>query len=99
MLVETKQDICLVLINLKCVFFTGILLLTGYNMRPRCKIYWKNCSDVRNESISIAMLRNRVEEIMSMPNNCRDNNQLDVDDKVSKMRPLNNFNNQRCQRF
>ena len=68
--------------------FIAILLLSGYNILPRRKLYWENNSDVKNEFISIAMSRNSFEEIMSLLH-CCDNNQLDPNDKMSKVRPLN----------
>ena len=36
-------------------FSIAILLLSGYNVLPRRMLYWENSSDVKNESISIAM--------------------------------------------
>ena len=36
-------------------FSIAILLLSEYNVLPRRKLYWENSSDVKNESISIAM--------------------------------------------
>ena len=78
--------------------FIAILLLSGYNVLPRRKMYWENSDDVENESVSNAMSRNRFEEIISMLH-CCDNEQLDPDDKMSKVRPLYNVINQSCLRF
>ena len=78
--------------------FIAILLLSGYNVLPRRKLYWENSSDVKNESISIAISRNRFEEIMSLLY-CCNNNQLDPNDKMSKFKPLYNLINQRCLKF
>ena len=44
------------------------------------------------------MSRTRFEEIISLVH-CCDNNQLDPNDKMSKIRPLNNLINQRCLKF
>ena len=62
--------------------FIAILLLSGYNVLPRGKMYWENSDDVKNESVSNAMSRNRFEEIISMLH-CCDNEELDPDDKMS----------------
>ena len=78
--------------------FIVILLLSGYNVLPRRKMYRENSDDVKNKSVSNAMSRNRFEEIISMLH-CCDNEQLDPDDKMSKVRPLYNVINQRCLLF
>ena len=78
--------------------FIAILLLSGYNVLPRRKLYWENSSHAKNESISIAMSRNRFEEIMLLLH-CCDHNQFDPNEKMSKVRPLYNLINQRCLKF
>ena len=69
-----KEDISLTLINLRCVFFLGILMQSGNNVLPRGKMYWENSTNVKNESISNAMSQNRFEEIMTMLLCCDNNN-------------------------
>ena len=78
--------------------FIAVLLVSGYNELPRRKLYWENSSDVKNEAISEAMSRNRFEEILAMLH-CCDNSQLDLNDKMSKVRPLYNLINLRCLKF
>ena len=78
--------------------FIAALLLSGYNALLRRKLYWENSSDMKNKSISIAMSRNRFEEIV-LSLHCCDNNQLDPNDKMSKVRPLYSLINQRCLKF
>ena len=43
----------------------GILLISGYNIVPRRRLYWSSETDVRNDMIAMAMSRNRFDEILS----------------------------------
>ena len=61
-------------------------------------MHGENSDDVKNESVSRAMSRNRFGEIISMLH-CCENEQLDTDEKMSKVRPIYNVINQRCLRF
>ncbi|KAJ4451739.1 hypothetical protein ANN_03210 [Periplaneta americana] len=72
--------------------FLGILLVSGYTKVPRRRIYWKESSDTRNESIVRAMRRNRFDEIMRNLH-LNGNTQLDKSDRLSKMRPFLKYRN------
>lgn len=68
------------------VFF-AILLISGYNTVPRRRMYWSRDDDVRNLEIANAMSRNRFDTLVRYVH-LSDNNNLDVEDKFSKVRPL-----------
>ena len=78
--------------------FLAMLLLSGYNVLPRRRMYWENSEDVKNDSMSRAMSRNRFEEILSVLH-CCDNNNLNPEDKMTKVRPLYNLINERCLKY
>ena len=61
-------------------------------------MYWENSEDVKNDSMSRAMSRNRFEEILSVLH-CCDNNNLNPEDKMTKVRPLYNLINERCLKY
>ena len=63
--------------------FLAMLLLSGYNVLTRRRMYWENSEDVKNDSMSRAMSRNRFEEILSVLH-CCDNNNLQTEEKVRK---------------
>ncbi|KAJ8867649.1 hypothetical protein PR048_031452 [Dryococelus australis] len=65
--------------KLKC--FLGILILGGYNSVPHKRLYWEKCKDTRNEYVCNAIRRNRFLH-------CVDNNVINVNDKLWKIRPL-----------
>ena len=44
--------------------FLSIILLSGYCVLPRRRMYWKQADDVGNASVTCAMSRNRFEEIL-----------------------------------
>ena len=78
--------------------FVAMLLLSGYNVLPRGRMYFENSEDVRNESMSRAMSRNRFEEILSALH-CFYNYNLDSEDKMAKVQPLYNLINKRCLKY
>ena len=78
--------------------FVAMLLLSGYNVLSRRRMYWDNSEDVHNESMSRAMSRNRFEKILSALH-CSDNYNLDSEDKMAKVRPLYNLINKRCLKY
>ena len=78
--------------------FLAMLLLSGYNVLPRRRMYWENSEDVKNDSMSHAMSRNRFEEILSVLH-CCDNNNLNSEDKMTKVRPFYNLINERCLKY
>ena len=78
--------------------FLAMLLLSGYNVLPRRRMSWENNEDVKNDSMSHAMSRNRFEEILSVLH-CCDNNNLNSEDKMTKVRPFYNLINERCLKY
>lgn len=48
----------------------AILLLSGYNLLPRCRMYWEESPDSYNPAVSNAMSRNRFEQIMRFLHVC-----------------------------
>nr|CAI5866807.1 unnamed protein product [Callosobruchus analis] len=67
--------------------FIGILLLSGYNCVPRREMYWENSGDTNNKLVCKAMSRNRFRHIMQNIY-CCDNQNLNQEDRFSKIRPL-----------
>jgi len=78
--------------------FLAMLLLTGYVVLPRLRMYWENKDDVFNKVMSDAMSRNRFEEILSVLHLC-DNLKLDSTDPMTKMRPLFSQINEKCLQY
>lgn len=78
--------------------FIGILLLSGYVVLPQRKLYWQNAADTNNKLVSQAMSRDRFTFIMNNIH-CKNNNELDKNDKFSKVRPLFDKLNKNCQKF
>ncbi|XP_070173741.1 piggyBac transposable element-derived protein 3-like [Littorina saxatilis] len=75
--------------------FMAILLLSGYNQIPRRTMYWERNTDCHNTAVSGAMSRNRFDEHMRFLH-LADNNTLDPNDKVSKVRAFVSMINERC---
>ena len=46
--------------------FVGMLLLTGYNSRPRHRLYWSKDDDISCPLISRSMSRKRFDDIMKL---------------------------------
>lgn len=67
--------------------FLAILLISGYNTVPRRRQFWSRDDDVRNEAIARTMPRDRFDILVRYVHLC-DNNNLDREDKFSKVRPL-----------
>ena len=67
--------------------FIGIILISGYDVVPRRRMYWSYDADIHNNAISSGMSRDRFDEIQRYFHLC-DNNNLTVEDKFSKVRPL-----------
>lgn len=78
--------------------FLAMLLLSGYSVLPRRKMYWENADDVFNKSMSDAMSRNRFEELLSVFH-LADNEHLDVSDTMTKVRPLFSKINEKCLQY
>ena len=82
--------------ELRCFF--GILMVSGYNQLPGRKMYWEESPDVHNTIISEAMRRNRFLDLLRYVHFC-DNNNLDGNDKCSKVRPISNMVVERFQKY
>ena len=63
--------------------FLGIILLSGYCVLPRKRMYWEQADDVGNASVTCAMSRNRFEEILQFLH-LSDNMHLATNDKLGK---------------
>ena len=73
-------------------FFT-ILLISGYDSNPRRRLFWSNAKDVNNPAIAKLMTCNRFEQLLSVFH-LADNNALDSNDKMAKVRPfISSINN------
>lgn len=73
--------------EIRCFF--AILILSGYNPVSNKRLYWSTQNDTRNELVCNAMRRNRFEEILRFLH-CVDNNNVDISDKMWKLRPFMN---------
>ena len=78
--------------------FIGILLLSGYNTVSRRRMYWEGSTDSHNDLVANSMSRNRFDFIMSNFH-CCDNEELNIDDKFSKVQPLFSLLNKKFQEF
>lgn len=75
--------------------FIGILLFSGYHSEAREFMYWKMSADTHVPIVANSMSRNRFQEIKRYIH-FADNNNLDLNDKMAKLRPLSNL---LCQKF
>ena len=82
----------------ECRCFLGIVLLSGYNERPSNRMFWEEKPDVRCDFVKDAMRRNRFLEILRYLHFC-DNDDLDLSDKITKIRPLFDMLNSRYRKF
>lgn len=71
--------------EIKC--FLAILVNSGYNTLPGKKYYWDQKEDMKNHMIADAMRRDRFLLIFKCLH-CADNNLLNKQDKMSKLRPF-----------
>ena len=67
--------------------FFALLLLSGYTVLPRRRMYWERLPDVQNEAFRRAMPRNCFEEILRFLH-LADNSSLPENDRFGKVRPL-----------
>ena len=91
--------------NVKCStnanemrLFLAMLLLSGYYVILRIKLYWEQKADVHCAAMSSAMSRNRFELLKSVFHLC-DNKNLDLSDKMAKIRPFYDKINKRCLQY
>jgi len=78
--------------------FLAMLMLSGYTVLPRRRMYWENSDDVSNKAMSDAMSRNRFEEILSVFH-LADNLHLDTNDTMAKVRPFLAAVNEKCLNY
>ena len=78
--------------------FVGILLLTGYNSRPRQHLYWSKDNNISCPVISRSMSRKRFEDIKKLIH-FADNNNLYAGVKLAKIRTLQDRVNASLQHF
>ncbi|KAK0061994.1 piggyBac transposable element-derived protein 3 [Biomphalaria pfeifferi] len=74
--------------------FIGVLLLSGYTVVPRRRMYWSLDQDVRNEAVAKAMSRNRFDEILRYFHPA-DNENLPEGDRFGKVRTMLTMLNER----
>lgn len=78
--------------------FIGIILLSGYVIVPRRRMYWQNEKDTYNELVSNAMSRDKFDFIFSNFHVCN-NDALNKNDRFAKVRPLLNEINDRFKNY
>lgn len=78
--------------------FIGVLLLSGYISVPKKVMYWQKERDSHNDLVAGAISRDRFQFIMSNLHVC-DNDNLNKNDKLSKIRPLLDMLNNRFHEF
>ena len=67
--------------------FLAVLLLSGYAILPRRRMYWEQQPDVLNEAVSRAMPRKKFEDMLRYLH-VADNKSLGEGDRFAKVRPL-----------
>ncbi|KAJ4441104.1 hypothetical protein ANN_10954, partial [Periplaneta americana] len=78
--------------------FLAVLLLSGYVVVPRRRMYWQGEQDSHNELVSNAISRDRFDFIMMNLHVC-DNDDLEKSDRFAKIRMLLSMLNERFQHF
>lgn len=63
------------------------MILSGYNGLPGKRFYWDSSDDVGNSLVKDSMRRDRFISIMRFIH-CANNNEINVNDKVWKLRPV-----------
>lgn len=79
------------------VFF-ALLLMSGYNVLSRRRMYWEQQPDVHCEAASAEMSRNRFEEILKYFHTA-DNSKLPKNDKFAKVDALLSMLNENWLQF
>lgn len=74
--------------EIKC--FIGILILSGYNGLPGKRFYWNSSLDKGNSLVKDSMRRDRFISILRFIR-CANNNEMNVNDKIWKLRPVMNM--------
>lgn len=78
--------------------FFGILIFSGYHTLPATKLYWSKDEDKGIELVRKSMSRNRFDSIKQNIH-LSDNDQLDKNDRFSKLRPLFDLINKKNMQF
>lgn len=78
--------------------FIAILILSGYNELPGKRFFWDTREDTRNTLVLNSMRRNRFEQILRFIH-CRDNYEIDQNDKLWKIRPLVSCVQNNCRKY
>ena len=84
---QSKNIIAPAVTKAEIKFFFSILIISGYVPLPSKAYFWNSGNDLRNNAVYMAMRRNRFDHIMRILH-FKDNLQIDLDDKYSKLRPL-----------
>eukprot|EP00112_Aurelia_sp_Birch-Aquarium-sp1_P019240 Seg472.1 transcript_id=Seg472.1/GoldUCD/mRNA.D3Y31 product="PiggyBac transposable element-derived protein 3" protein_id=Seg472.1/GoldUCD/D3Y31 len=78
--------------------FLIMITITSYNERPSYRLYWSKEEDVACPLISKLMPRSKFELVKHYIHVC-DNNQFDITDKWTKLRPLVEMVNEKLKVF
>ena len=78
--------------------FVGVLLLSGYHKVPQISLNWDTNIDMSVGIVRNAISKNRFKEIKKYFH-CADNDNLDLEDKFSKVRPLFDIMNSKLNQF
>ena len=78
--------------------FLAIIILTRYNSRSYQRLYWSKDDDVTCSVVSQSMAKKRFEDIKRYLHFV-DNNDLQIREKLAKIRPLQDKVNRSLQQF
>jgi len=78
--------------------FFAVLLLSGYNVLPRRRMYWEQQPDVWNAAVATALPRKKFEDLLRYFH-ISDNSNLQANDRFAKVRPLLALLNERWLLF
>lgn len=78
--------------------FIGIMILSGYHTLPALRDYWSNQPSLGVTIVKQTMPRNKFVDIKRFIHFC-DNNTLDKNDKLTKIRPLFELANKKFRQF
>ena len=76
----------------------AIIIVSGYIPLPRRRMYWEDREDSKNAAVASTMTRNRFDELLSIIH-FSNNETLDKNDKMAKIRPLLSMLNERFLSF
>lgn len=67
--------------------FLGVLIISGYDSKPRRRMYWEEADDVRNILVSKSIRRNKFDHIMKYIH-FNDNTKINSKDRLFKLSPI-----------